>query len=353
MTPRERWLALFENGSPDRVPCDYWGTAEVTDRLMRELGCAGERELWERLGVDRLVRVSPVHPRAREKTWYIQSLYSVWGIGVREVSYGGGAGTYIESVQHPLAGAENAADIERFSWPDPHDWSVEGIRQECLAWRDYPILLGSYEPFLLYCRMRGMEHAFSDLVENESIVEAALERIHTIHTSLIRKCLEAAGDLIDFLWVSEDLGTQQSLLIGPRLFRRFLKPRLQSMMDLAHQFGVRVFHHDDGAIRPLIPELLDMGIDVLNPIQWRCCGMQREDLARDFGGRVVFHGGVDNQQTLPFGTPEDVRREVAANIEVFGVSGYIVAPCHNIQPNTPTRNILALYEAVRHFGGRQ
>jgi uroporphyrinogen decarboxylase len=125
------------------------------------------------------------------------------------------------------------------------------------------------------------------------------------------------------------------------------------MMELAHSFGVRVFHHDDGAIRRLIPELIEMGIDVLNPIQWRCRGMEREGLAADFGAKVVFHGGIDNQHTLPFGTPEDVWRQVVETMEIFRrCKGYIVAPCHNIQPNTPTANILALYEAVQEFGDR-
>lgn len=352
MTARERWLALCEGRTPDRTPCDYWGTAEVTASLMCELGCDTERELWQRLGVDRLVRVAPLHPRAKEKTWYIQSLYSVWGIGTREVTYCGGAGTYIESVSHPLSAAVSIADVERFAWPDPCEWSIEALRTDCLAWRDYPILLGSYEPFLLYCRLRGMEQAFRDLIENAAVADAALDRIHYIHIALVRRCLEAAGDVIDFLWVSEDLGTQRGLLMSPTLFRRFLRPRLRAMTDLAHSFGVCVFHHDDGAIRRLIPELLEIGIDVLNPMQWRCAGMERAALARDFGDRVVFHGGVDNQQTLPFGTPEDVRHEVAENIRLLsGGKGYIVAPCHNIQPNTPTRNILALYEAVHDFGG--
>ena len=102
---------------------------------------------------------------------------------------------------------------------------------------------------------------------------------------------------------------------------------------------------DDGAIRPLIPDLLDIGIDVLNPIQWRCRGMDRAALARDFGSRVVFHGGVDNQQTLPFGSPADIAREVKENLAIFSAcKGYIVAPCHNIQNVSPVENVLAMYE---------
>ncbi len=134
--------------------------------------------------------------------------------------------------------------------------------------------------------------------------------------------------------------------MSPGAFRRFLKPWMARMIELVHSRGIRVMHHDDGAIRPLIPDLIEIGVDVLNPIQWRCRGMDREGLARDFGKSLVFHGGIDNQQTLAFGSPQDVRKEVAKNLEIFSrCKGYVVAPCHNIQAVTPTANILALYES--------
>jgi uroporphyrinogen decarboxylase len=263
----------------------------------------------------------------------------------------GGTAVYAETVTHPLARAATPAEVEKFDWPDPMDWDVSSLRARCAAWKDYPILAGTYEPFYLYCHLRGMEQALEDLVSNPEIVEAALERLYFIHASIIRRTLQEAADLIDFIYVAEDLGTQDSLLISPASFRRFLKPRMARMIDLVHSYGVKVFHHDDGAIRPLIPDLLEVGIDVLNPIQWRCRGMEREGLARDFGASVVFHGGMDNQLTLPFGSPQDVRREVAENLRIFRqAKGYVVAPCHNLQPNTPTENILALYDAVHECG---
>ena len=210
------------------------------------------------------------------------------------------------------------------------------MRAKCEAWRGYPILGGCYEPFYLYCRLRGMEQALADLALNPAVAEAALEHIYYIHESFIRRTLEAASGLIDFIYVAEDLGTQDTLLMSPASFRRFLKPWMRKMIDLAHSFGVKVMHHDDGAIRPLLPELIEIGIDVLNPIQWRCAGMGREELARDFGKSLVFHGGVDNQQTLPFGTPDDVKREVAENIRIFSKGkGYIVAPAIISSPTRP------------------
>jgi len=117
------------------------------------------------------------------------------------------------------------------------------------------------------------------------------------------------------------------------------------MIALMHDAGVFVFHHSDGAIRKIIPDMIEAGIDVLNPIQWRCKGMERESLKRDFGDRLVFHGAVDNQQTLPFGTVEDVRAEVQENLRIFG-GGYILAPCHNIQAVSPAENVVAMYETA-------
>ena len=351
MTSRERWLALLSGARADRVPCDYWGTSEVTARLLNELGCRSEDELWRRLGIDKCIHLAPLHPLAKEDEWHIDSVFPIWHIGAADVSYQGGLGVYVETVSHPLAPAQSVADVEDFSWPHPEEWDVSTLRRRCQEWQGYPILGGCYEPFYLYCHLRGMEQALEDLAANPEIVEAALERIYLIHESIIRRMLEEVGDLIDFIYVAEDLGTQQSLLMSPASFRRFLKPRMARIIQLVHSFGVRVFHHDDGAIRPLLPELIEIGIDLLNPVQWRCHGMEREGLARDFGPFVVFHGGVDNQKTLPFGTPAEVRQEVADNIRIFkNCKGYIVASCHNIQPSTPTENILALYEAVHEYG---
>jgi len=348
LTPRERWHAAISGKQPDLVPCDYSATGEVTARLMAELGCGTERDLWERLGIDKSIPVVPKHPLATEDTWHMQSLFSIWHVETAKVTYGEGLGVYEEAVTHPLAAAETTTDIEQFPWPDPEMWDFSQISTECGKWESYPIVGGCYEPFYLYCHLRGMERAFADLLLCPSMAEAGLERIFWIHESVIRRTLEPAGGRIDLIHVAEDLGTQESLLMSPQCFRRFLKPHMARMIEMVHSFGAKVIHHDDGAIRPMLPELIEIGIDILNPVQWRCHGMDREGLVRDFGQSLTFHGAVDNQQTLPFGTPEDVRREVLENIRIFRAArGYVVAPCHNIQPNTPTENIVAMYETVQ------
>lgn len=347
MTPRERWRALLDGRRPDRVPCDYWATAETTRRLLADLGCRTEAELWRALDIDKCIFLAPTNPNAAEDTWHIPSQFSVWHVETISIPYLDGLGSYQEAVNPPLANVSSPAELDAFPWPRAEDWDVSALPAQCDQWRDYPIVSAAYEPFYTYSRLRGMDRALEDLAVNPELVDAAMERIFEIHAGIANRVLDACGDRIDFLYVAEDLGTQQSLLMSPKAFRRSVKPWLKRMIDLAHSRGVHAFHHDDGAIRALLPDLIEIGIDLLNPIQWRCRGMDRQSLAADFGDKLVFHGGVDNQYTLPFGAPEDVRRQVRENIEIFSnCKGYIVCPCHNIQANTPTANIVALYEAV-------
>lgn len=332
---------------PDRPVSDFWGTAELTARLKRDLSCGDDAELWSKLGVDKCIYLAPAHPGAKEDTWHIPSLFSIWGVETVQIPYMDGLGFYQEAVNPPLAAATTVKEIESYSWPRPEDWDYRTFHSECEKWKGHPIVGASYEPFYLYSRMRGMSQALEDVVVNRDLVDAAMEIIFDIHAGIVERAIRAAGDLIDFVYVAEDLGTQTSLLMSPASFRRSVKPWLAKMVDLAHKHGKWAFHHDDGAIRTVIPDLIEIGIDVLNPIQWRCRGMDRAELARDFGQSLVFHGGVDNQHTLPFGTPADVAAQVQENLRIFSVcKGYIAGPCHNLQVNTPTENVVAMYEAL-------
>lgn len=235
----------------------------------------------------------------------------------REVRYG--TGSYWEVASHPLAGARTAGDVHAFKWPAPEDHDFEAVREQVRRLPgDRIVAACSYEPFLLYCAMRGMEQAMMDLLVEPAIAEAILGHLFDFHYRLNERVFEIGGGRIDLTYVAEDLGSQRGLLMGLKEIRRFLLPNQKRMADLARSHGIHIMYHTDGAARDVIPDLLDVtGIEILNPVQWRCPGMEREGLVRDFGDRVVFHGAVDNQQTLPFGTPEDVRREVLDNVRIF------------------------------------
>ncbi|HOF18460.1 MAG TPA: uroporphyrinogen decarboxylase family protein [Phycisphaerae bacterium] len=347
MTPRERWLALLNGQKPDRIPTDYWATGEVTQRLKKELGCADRDELYDKLHIDGTdtLGLSP------NKIYYAnRPNVDMWGIAFRTVNYG--SGTYSEVASHPLAEMTTVEQIHAHRWPDPDDYDWDAFRQEVkkLSGRR-AVRCGAYEPFLLYCRMRGMEQAMMDLLAEPEIAEAILTHLFDYHYRVNERAFDIARGKVDLTYVAEDLGSQHGLLMGLEQIRRFLLPNQKKMADLARSHGIHIFYHTDGAARDVIPDLIRVtGIEILNPIQWRCPGMEREGLVRDFADQVVFHGAVDNQQTLPFGSVADVRNEVLDNLRIFAPARWICAPCHNLQPVSPTENIVAMYETIWEHG---
>lgn len=343
MTPRERWLAVLKREKPDRVPMDYWATPEATAKVMRYLGCESEWAMYERLHIDRVVTVTPRYAGPPLKTGY-----DMWGCRFENVDYGHGA--YAECVEHPLAVYQTVEEIDaHYTWPTADWFDYSGIRGQYRP--DYPIQGGGSQPFLIYKDMRGHEQAYLDLIENPEIVHYCMEKMFGFCYEDTTRIYEQLPGKIDLTLIAEDFGGQETLLISPRAIREFFLPHMKRMNGLAHQNGAYAYFHSDGTIRAILPELIDIGIDILNPIQWRCPGMEQAELKRDFGDQVIFHGGVDNQYTLPFGTVDEVREEVRYNLEVLGAGGgYILAPCHNIQVVSPAENVVALYDAGYALG---
>jgi uroporphyrinogen decarboxylase len=339
MTPRERWLAVLSRHTPDRVPMDYWGTPEVTENLMRHFGCASYHELMQKLHVDYLISaypkyVGPPLPPGED----------VYGIRYKNFDYG--AGIYDEAVYAPLAEYTAADEIDaKYRWPDPDWWDYSEIPDLIHGRENYPIRGGGSEPFLTYKYLRGDEQAMMDLVENPEIVEYCLGKLFDLAYENTQRIFEVIPGQVTMTYVAEDMGGQNDLMFSPRHIKRFLFPGMKRLIGLTHQAGAFVFHHNDGNCSRILPELIDLGIDLLNPIQWRAVGMEREILKQKYGSKIVFHGAMDNQYTLPFGTIEDVRQEVHDNLRILGEGGgYILAPCHNIQPITPIENIVTMYE---------
>lgn len=349
MTPRERWLALYNREKPDRIPTDFWATVEVHERLRKDLGCADTDALYEKLHIDGTQHVGP----ARTVHHYPDDPEAdIWGLKWRTIEYNGGK--YSEVANHPLAHMTTVEEIHAFKWPSPDDHDWEKYKQD-IKNLDNPrrlVCAGGYEPFLLYCLLRGMEQAMMDLLIEPEIANAIMDHQFDYSYRVLERVLDIGHGKIDQTTVAEDLGSQHGLLMGLDLIRKYILPRQKKMADLARSHGVHVFYHTDGAARDVIPDLINVtGIEILNPIQWRCPGMEREGLVRDFGDKVIFHGAVDNQQTLAFGTPADVRQEVLDNIRIFAPPArWICAPCHNIQTVSPTENIVAMYETIWENG---
>lgn len=346
MTPRERWLAVLNRRTPDRVPMDYWATAEANEKLLTFLNCDYE-EMLKRLYIDKPLDVGPryVGPAPKDGE-------DIWGVRHSVADYG--TGTYTEAVSAPLAGYESVEDIEaNYTWPKADHWDYSHLPEDIKGHEHRPIRGGGSEPFLLYKVLRGEEQAFMDLALNPEIVHYCLDKLFDLAYQNTLRIFETIPGAVTITYVAEDLGGQDRLMYSPTQIRTFLLPRMRRMMELTKQNGATVFTHTDGSVRDILPDLIEIGTQVLNPVQWRCPGMEREGLKRDFGDKLIFHGAVDNQYTLPFGTVEEVRQEVIANYETLGKGGgYILGPCHNIQSVGPAENVVAMYEAGYEFGWR-
>jgi uroporphyrinogen decarboxylase len=345
MTPRERWLAVLKRQKPDRVPMDYWSTSEATQKLIKHLGVRTQRQALERMKVDYVVSVAPkyVGPRLRRNK-------DVYGCKYRDIDYG--TGVYRELIYSPLADYKSVEEIEaNYTFPNADWWDYSEIPSKVKGKDKHPIRGGGSEPFLMYKNLRGDEQAFIDLIENPEIVHYCMGKMFDLAYENTRRIYEAIPGKVMITYVAEDMGAQTDLMFSPRQIREFLLPGMKRIIDLAHEAGAYVFHHNDGNCSRILPDMIALGIDVLNPIQWRCPGMEREKLKSQFGDQLIFHGAMDNQYTLPFGTVEEVRQEVLDNLRILGEGGgYVLAPCHNIQSVSPPENIVAMYAAAYEHG---
>ena len=349
MTPRQRWLATL-NGDPiDKAATDIWATPECMKSLRDHFGIEGDTyeddtKVWDNLNIDGVQGVGVPYngPDLADPEG------DLWGVRRKRVGHGTGA--YNEIINSPLADAQTVADVERHSWPSPDHFDYTHVAELIDRGGQHRIVRGGgYEPFLICCHIRGMEQAYMDLAMEPEVTEAILQKLFDFHFEQNRRILEAGQGRIDMFYLAEDLGGQHGPLFSLDLYKQFFLPNQIKMAKMVHDHGAKVFYHSDGAMNTFLPLLIEeVGIDVLNPLQWRCPGMELKELVRDFAGDIAFHGGIDNQQTLPFGTAEEVKQEVTdvAKIMSDANARWICAPCHNIQSNTSVENILAMYETA-------
>jgi uroporphyrinogen decarboxylase len=350
MNHRERILAAVEHRPLDRFPTDIWAVPEVRERLYDYCGTREWPRVLDALDIDGILHLWPDYVGPALPDLGPERKVDEWGMLNQRQEYAGGV--YWEQVGFPLANAQSIADLRAFPWPKPEWYDMAGLRDLAAPHADRAVMVGYTAIFYYHNKLRGLELSMLDLVERPAFSRYLIERVADTFAALYEPRFEALRGLAQFTQVTDDFGSQTGLLISRRMFNEFYRPWMERAIQQAKRFGLKVMHHDDGAIYSLIPDLIEMGVDVLNPIQWRCNGMDRVAIGRNHGGKLCFHGGVDNQQTLPFGTAEEVRAEVAENLRTLGGtgSGYIIAPCHNIQAITPLENILALYQAPRILG---
>lgn len=376
MKPRDRVLAAFEHREPDRVPIDLGGNVTsihrvAYQRLLKHLGLPADtitiadkvqqivyphEEVLKLFGVDfRRVALRPGskadfrdrydHPSGRP--YFVDEWGIKWGKNP----------LYYDIIEHPLARAE-VEDLDNYDWPDPYDPArVEGLEREAKALyeeTDYAVVAFSAGCafFEIAWGLRGFQRLLMDMHVNPRFVDHLLDRLLKLFLGFYDVYLGAVGPYVQMIQFGDDYGMQNGPILSPRLFKRFIKPRLKRLYDYVHSHSEGLIcHHTCGSVYELIPDLIEAGVDVLNPVQPRAAKMDGEVLKREFGQQLVFHGGVDIQRVLPFGTPQDVEAEARRVLKALGPGGgYVFAGAHNIQSDTSPENIVTLFKAGRRFG---
>jgi uroporphyrinogen decarboxylase len=370
MKPRERFHATVNHEEPDRVPLDYWTTPQAYENLRDYLGLTApetqewgimaswktSEELLNRLNVD--FRRVYMNPSASFEPQPLPdgSIETEFKCGMTLI------GGYYEVTYYPWADFTEVEQVDEFEWIDPNDPSrMEGVREWAKYLHeetDYAVIgmvggpWGAFEIVAHY--MRGFDKFLIDLLRRQDLAEAMMEKSMELAIEMNRVLLDEVGEYLDIVQVGDDLGHQDGLLISPKMYRSLVKPRHKKIYSDIHKRAphVKILYHSCGAVEPMIQDLIEVDVDILNPIQPLAKGMDSAELKKKYGEKLTFHGGIDLQHAMSAqGTLEEVRAEVDSRINALAPGGgYILAPAHNIQPESTPEKIIELYDYATKRG---
>jgi uroporphyrinogen decarboxylase len=347
--------AALAHSQPDFTPCDYFATPEIHEALRRHfrIGTIAENAVAERLGTD-IRYVQPPYIGPPLPTFDDGSTMNIWGIRRRPMP--NEYGEYAEAVGTPYAPWKTVEEAQQFPWPDPDWFDYAQIPELCKQYPDMAIAAGDFgvQDFINGVAFgRGVEQVLLDIAIEDPVYLFIVRQRHQFYLRHIERTLDAAVGRIDLVLCGDDFGSQRGLLISPASFDRIFAGKKREFFDMVHCYGAKVTHHCCGSSRALIPRFIACGMDALQTIQPRAAGMDPYELKLAFGEQMTLHGAVDVQGWLQQATPQEIGREVDRLMDEVGAGGgYILAPSHQIQPDTPLANVLAVYQAVAKRRGK-
>jgi len=342
MTSRERVFQALAHKPADRTPADYGAHQAVTDGLIQKLGVTDAEELLQVLGVDmrRIIFPHRQPDSSPDSDGYMQTM---WGGKRRTEKSVDGRPDYIS----PFDEDTEVEEVHAHAWPDPGALDYSHVAEQCRKHHGKYVTFGApWSPFFHEVGwLIGQEDFLVWMHTKPEVVHSIIGHVVDYEVEVTRRFLEAANGMLDMTYFGNDFGTQRGLFISPEMWCKFIRQPLKRYYDVSHAYGCKVMQHSCGAIRGIIPFLIEDGVDVLDPIQVATAGMDLPGLVRDFGQTVCFHGGVDTQRTLPFGSPQDVRTEVRSYIDLTKAKGgYILCGSQEFMNDIPLDNILAMYD---------
>jgi len=340
VTSKERVLATVARRPLDRPCVDYEADADVSQALCEYLGLEEVEALRRVLGSDlrNLVDAAP----------YVGEGVPPLPDGTPRNYFGvpDSQGTYSSTIyQPPLANVETVAEVEAYPWPEADDFDYSKLGQMCDQLSEYALCGGAWSPLVCTAmHLTGMEEFFMLMAWKPQVAEAILARLCDLFYEYSKRYFEATAGKLDIFFMGDDYGLQNGPMFSVEMFRRLVLPHIRRLFELAKSYGLLVMMHSCGSIRAFIPDLIDAGMDILDPVQVRAAGMQIEGLKRDFGKDIVFHGSIDTQHTLPRGSVQDVEAEVRSRLELFAEEGgFICCGSQWYMNDIPLENLLAIY----------
>ncbi|MDY0287896.1 MAG: uroporphyrinogen decarboxylase family protein [Sphaerochaeta sp.] len=336
-------------------------TSWVVEKMLEFFGVKQQHELLDALHIDTLdtrgldlrkgimpIFKGPKHPLLTEK--WGGNILELWGVEEQVMSTPDGR--MFGQTEYPLQAAQSLEDLQRYQWPDPDWFDYSTMRSRLLEHKDRSIIVTGGSVWQHPSYVRGLDTLMMDMLAEPKMASYLFDVFTEFYLGFFTRILDEAGDLIDSIALADDLGMQNSLMISPALFDTFVAPNIKKVADLAHSYDCALILHSDGNIRSIIPNLISLGVDVLDPMQPEAVGMDMVEIKREFGKDLVFRGGISTQQTLAYGNKQDVAEEVKRVIDILGKDGgYICSPGHPVlQEDVPIDNIIAMYETAHEYG---
>ena len=342
MTSKERVICSLNHKSPDKTPAHLSGFDDVeywTDYFKVK----DEWELRDLLEMD-------IRKPRHSGLYLIEDTESIWGTkGNMDAGYSESRGG------HPFSTVESIKEVEAYNWPNPDIINYQEIKKRVNSYDDCyakGITIGWMGVFCILMDLFGMEEAMMRMHYTPGIIQACIDKIEFFIITSMKRILDICSGDVMYFWCGDDFATQRGMMISPEQWHKFLKPVYRRMFDLIKSYKLKVWFHSCGTFRPVLADLVEMGMDIWETVQVHLEGNDPGELKKEYGKHITFFGGISTQKTLPFGTPDDVRKEVRERIKVLGKNGgYICGPDHTVQKNIPAENIEALFKEAKKCAG--
>lgn len=351
MTSKERVLRTFAREKTDRVPIDYYGNAGIDKRMMDYFGAKDLEGLHVALGTDFRRAIAPYIGPRLHSVLPDRNVDPEWGVVTRWIEHSSGG--YWDFCDFPLIDADEEK-VAAYPMPNPDNYDYEAAFEYCKVFRDKALHVGDaglVDIINADTRLRSMEQILVDLMTDDPAGLLLIDRRLDVEFEVTARIVEKCKDYLSFMWTGEDLGTQNAPIISRNLFQKHIRPRHQRFIDLAKAYGLPVMMHSCGASSWVYPDFIEMGIAAVDTLQPEAKSMSPQYLKENFGDKLAFHGCISTGWPLAFGTVDDVVTNVRETLDIMKPGGgYMLSPTHWIQDNSPTENIVALYEAAHKYG---